>query len=186
MSLLNCQQFEHFQDHIPEPVSARPVPKLRPKSAAAAKAPIRPRPKTIHVDQGADVSASLQSSRGPRGSSSNLSGNLHGFKFALFCFFRFCFIYFLFVCLHFLPFLPSNHSGTLRRSESRNSVSRGATLPPTPTPAPSGLSLASMGNGRVASTSRIQPSNLSRPTSRSNSRRGSTAFLDEHSGNFCF
>ena len=76
MSLLNCQQFEHFQDHIPEPVSARPVPKLRPKSAAAAKAPIRPRPKTIHVDQGADVSASLQSSRGPRGSSSNLSGNL--------------------------------------------------------------------------------------------------------------
>ncbi len=61
-----------FQDHIPEPVSARPVPKLRPKSAA--KAPIRPRPKTIHVDQGADVSASLAASRGQRGSSSNLSG----------------------------------------------------------------------------------------------------------------
>ncbi len=64
-----------FQDHIPEPVSARPVPKLRPKSGAV-KAPIRPRPKTIHVDQGADVSASLASSRGTRGSSSNLSGNL--------------------------------------------------------------------------------------------------------------
>jgi len=131
-------------DNIPEPVSARPVPKLRPKSAA--KAPIRPRPKTIHVDQGADVSASLPESRGNRGSSSNLSGG----------------------------------TSNLRRSESRNSVTRGATLPPTPTTAPSGLSLASMGNGRYSSSSRIPASStLSRPTSRSNSRRGSNAYLDE-------
>jgi len=76
-------------------------------------------------------------------------------------------------------------AGNLRRSESRNSVSRGATLPPTP--APTGLSLASMGNGRYTSSTRIQPSStLSRPTSRSNSRRGSNAYLDEATGNYCF
>ena len=56
---------------MPEPVSAKPVPKLRAKSAT--KAGGRPRPKTIHVDQDADVNTALQS-RGPRGSISNISG----------------------------------------------------------------------------------------------------------------
>ena len=57
---------------MPEPVSAKPVPKLRAKSAT--KAAGRPRPKTIHVDQDADVNAALGTSRGPRGSISNVSG----------------------------------------------------------------------------------------------------------------
>ena len=56
---------------MPEPVSAKPVPKLRAKSAN--KPPGRPRPKTIHVDQDADMSSAL-GSRGPRGSISNISG----------------------------------------------------------------------------------------------------------------
>merc|ERR1712223_81716 len=56
---------------MPEPVSAKPVPKLRAKSATKASG--RPRPKTIHVDQDADVNTALQS-RGPRGSISNISG----------------------------------------------------------------------------------------------------------------
>merc|ERR1712223_1264392 len=55
---------------MPEPVSAKPVPKLRAKSAN--KPPGRPRPKTIHVDQDADVGSAL-GSRGPRGSISNIS-----------------------------------------------------------------------------------------------------------------
>ena len=58
---------------MPEPVSAKPVPKLRAKSATKASG--RPRPKTIHVDQDADVNTALQQSRGPRGSISNISGN---------------------------------------------------------------------------------------------------------------
>ena len=58
---------------MPEPVSAKPVPKLRAKSAN--KPPGRPRPKTIHVDQDADVGSAL-GSRGPRGSISNISGEL--------------------------------------------------------------------------------------------------------------
>jgi hypothetical protein len=58
---------------MPEPISARPVPKLRAKSAAKPGVG-RPRPKTIHVDQDADVNAALSSSRGPRGSTSNISG----------------------------------------------------------------------------------------------------------------
>lgn len=64
----------HFQGlRMPEPVSAKPVPKLRAKSATKG----RPRPKTIHVDQDADVNAALQQSRvGPRGSISNISGRL--------------------------------------------------------------------------------------------------------------
>merc|ERR1712051_449052 len=56
---------------MPEPVSAKPVPKLRAKSATKASG--RPRPKTIHVDQDADVNIALQQSRGPRGSISNIS-----------------------------------------------------------------------------------------------------------------
>ena len=59
---------------MPEPVSAKPVPKLRAKSATKASG--RPRPKTIHVDQDADVNTALQQSRGPRGSISNITGNL--------------------------------------------------------------------------------------------------------------
>ena len=36
---------------MPEPVSARPVPKMRPKNLVGGKQPPRrPRPKTIHVD----------------------------------------------------------------------------------------------------------------------------------------
>ena len=58
---------------MPEPVSAKPVPKLRAKSAS--KPPGRPRPKTIHVDQDADVNSAL-GSRGPRGSISNISGKI--------------------------------------------------------------------------------------------------------------
>lgn len=55
---------------MPEPVSAKPVPKLRAKSAN--KPPGRPRPKTIHVDQDADIGS--LGARGPRGSISNISG----------------------------------------------------------------------------------------------------------------
>merc|ERR1712223_21249 len=58
---------------MPEPVSAKPVPKLRAKSATKASG--RPRPKTIHVDQDADVGSAL-GSRGPRGSISNISGGM--------------------------------------------------------------------------------------------------------------
>ena len=57
---------------MPEPVSARPVPKLR--SSSTMGRPTRPRPKTIHVDQDADIGMALANSRGPRGSSSNISG----------------------------------------------------------------------------------------------------------------
>ena len=57
---------------MPEPVTARPVPKLR--SSSTAGRPTRPRPKTIHVDQDQDVGHALASSRGTRGSSSNISG----------------------------------------------------------------------------------------------------------------
>ena len=96
-------------------------------------------------------------------------------------FFLFIFVF----CFCFALGGASGGAGNLRRSESRNSVSRGATLPPTP--APTGLSLASMGNGRYTSSTRIQPpSTLSRPTSRSNSRRGSNAYLDEATGNYYF
>ena len=63
---------------MPEPVSAKPVPKLRAKSATKASG--RPRPKTIHVDQDADVNTALQQSRGPRGSISNISGMTDYFK----------------------------------------------------------------------------------------------------------
>ena len=65
---------------MPEPVSAKPVPKLRAKSATKASG--RPRPKTIHVDQDADVNTALQS-RGPRGSISNISGMIDGANFDL-------------------------------------------------------------------------------------------------------
>ena len=72
----NLEHVDNFQLlqglRMPEPVSAKPVPKLRAKSAT--KAGGRPRPKTIHVDQDADVNAALQQSRGPRGSISNISG----------------------------------------------------------------------------------------------------------------
>jgi hypothetical protein len=62
---------------MPEPVSARPVPRMRPKSSAnpGAMTP-RQRPQTIHVDKNTDVNdaPSLKPSRGNRGSSSNISG----------------------------------------------------------------------------------------------------------------
>ena len=63
---------------MPEPVSAKPVPRMRPKSTSKTQiggGGPRQRPKTIHVDQDADIADSLgPSSRGPRGSSSNISG----------------------------------------------------------------------------------------------------------------
>ena len=60
---------------MPEPVSARPVPRMRPKSSANPGGGMTPRqrPQTIHVDNNSDVSNALRS-RGNRGSSSNLSG----------------------------------------------------------------------------------------------------------------
>ena len=60
---------------MPEPVSARPVPKLR-SSSTAGRPTARPRPKTIHVDQDSNVATALAASgsRGNRGSSSNISG----------------------------------------------------------------------------------------------------------------
>ena len=65
---------------MPEPVSARPVPKLR-SSSTAGRPTARPRPKTIHVDQDSNVAAALAASGGGsgsrgnhRGSSSNISG----------------------------------------------------------------------------------------------------------------
>ena len=60
---------------MPEPVSARPVPRMRPKSSANSGVMTpRQRPQTIHVDKNADVTDALRSSRGNRGSSSNISG----------------------------------------------------------------------------------------------------------------
>ena len=60
---------------MPEPVSARPVPRMRPKSSANSGAMTpRQRPQTIHVDKNADVNDAFKSSRGNRGSSSNISG----------------------------------------------------------------------------------------------------------------
>ena len=59
---------------MPQPVSARPVPRMRPKGSANSGATTpRQRPQTIHVDKNADVTDALRS-RGNRGSSSNLSG----------------------------------------------------------------------------------------------------------------
>ena len=61
---------------MPQPVSARPVPRMRPKGSANSGATTpRQRPQTIHVDKNADVTDALRTSRGNRGSSSNLSGN---------------------------------------------------------------------------------------------------------------
>ena len=68
---------------MPEPVSARPVPKLR-SSSTAGRPSARPRPKTIHVDQDSNVAAALAASsggsRGNRGSSSNISGEEETFE----------------------------------------------------------------------------------------------------------
>ena len=61
-----------FQGRMPEPVSARPVPKLR-SSSTMGRARAQ-RPKTIHVDHDGDLGMALANSRGPRGSSSNISG----------------------------------------------------------------------------------------------------------------
>ncbi len=63
---------------MPEPVSARPVPKLRSSMGVgpgSASRSTRPRPRTIHVDQDQDLGPALYSSRGTRGSSSNIAGN---------------------------------------------------------------------------------------------------------------
>ena len=78
------ERLEEEGGRMPEPVSARPVPRMRPKSTSKTHiggpdprpgpGP-RQRPRTIHVDDGADIAESLASSRvGPRGSSSNISG----------------------------------------------------------------------------------------------------------------
>ncbi len=78
---------------MPEPVSARPVPKLRSSMGVgpgSASRSTRPRPRTIHVDQDQDLGAALSSSRGARGSSSNISGKSGLPSFAtLLCLFSF-------------------------------------------------------------------------------------------------
>merc|ERR1719414_939528 len=64
------EKAEEEGQRMPEPVSARPVPRMRPKSTSktmigggpASGVGPRPRPKTIHVDQDADIADSLGSS----------------------------------------------------------------------------------------------------------------------------
>jgi hypothetical protein len=73
------ERLEDQGRRMPEPVSARPVPKLRNSSTASMGGrPLKPRPKTIHVDQGQDVRTALAPtgpmSRGQRGSNTNLTG----------------------------------------------------------------------------------------------------------------
>jgi len=68
------EKMEEQGIRMPEPVSARPVPRMRPKGSANSGAMTpRQRPNTIHVDKNADVGDTLRSSRGNRGSSSNIS-----------------------------------------------------------------------------------------------------------------
>ena len=140
---------------MPEPVSAKPVPKLRAKSAS--KPPGRPRPKTIHVDQDADVNAAL-GSRGPRGSISNISGEIDHFT-RIACV-TFCFSFFGLHPFFFLFLHPFQKSGGMTRSDSRNSINddhRGRS---------GGLSLASMGTGRHSAMRAQTPS-----------RRGSSVYI---------
>jgi len=148
-------------ERMPEPVSARPVPRMRPKSTSKTQigggGPPGPRqrPKTIHVDQDADINDSFVGSGsrvGPRGSSSNLSG--------------------------------------LHRSESRNSVASNYDRPPHHGGGGGGgggLSIAGMGTNRNRGISGGGPSPSGsgvRPTSRGPpSRRGSVTHLnhqDDH------
>lgn len=149
---------------MPEPVSAKPVPKLRAKSASKG----RPRPKTIHVDQDADVNTALQQSRvGPRGSISNISGrfiNLHNMT----CMHRF---FLSFICTSLFYFAPSK--GGMTRSDSRNSINDGHHT----SSGVGGLSLASMGTGRHSAARAQTPS-----------RRGSSVYIgaDDTSGALFF
>ncbi len=64
-----------LQGSMPQPVSARPVPKLHSSNAVGSLG--RTRPKTIHIDQEQEnlAGSNLRSSRGSRGSSSNISGD---------------------------------------------------------------------------------------------------------------
>lgn len=49
--------------------SLKPAPKMRPRG------PMRPRPKTIHIDSGSvEMAEGLQASRGKKGSNTNLTG----------------------------------------------------------------------------------------------------------------
>lgn len=179
---------------MPKPVSARPVPKLRSASTMGR----RPRPKTIHVDQDADLNQALGSNRGSRGSTSNMSGRLFRpfnailflqiFGFLSLC----CPVSFLFVCLFtarfpcihllcvFFPFLhcPFENPG-LPRSESRNSINDLHDGGPT-TPSRHHLGLSAMGTGR---SNRPVSRPTSRPPSRGPSRRGSTQYLNEEPSN---
>lgn len=50
--------------------SLKPAPKMRPKAS------MRPRPKTIHIDSGSVQLAEGMSSKGKKGSTSNLTGKL--------------------------------------------------------------------------------------------------------------
>merc|ERR1719422_2777508 len=68
------EKMEEEGIRMPQPVSARPVPRMRPKgSANSGAATPRQRPQTIHVDKNADITDALRPTRGNRGSSSNLS-----------------------------------------------------------------------------------------------------------------
>uniref|UniRef100_A0A0K2TD42 Patronin n=1 Tax=Lepeophtheirus salmonis TaxID=72036 RepID=A0A0K2TD42_LEPSM len=69
------ERLEMENGRMPEPVSAKPVPKMRSKNVGGSKGSLtrRPRPKTIHVD-GADAQ-SIMGVGSKRGSSSNISGS---------------------------------------------------------------------------------------------------------------
>merc|ERR550539_1164192 len=56
------EKMEEEGIRMPEPVSARPVPRMRPKSSAnTGSMTPRQRPQTIHVDKNADVGDTLRS-----------------------------------------------------------------------------------------------------------------------------
>ena len=173
---------------MPEPVSARPVPKLRSSLGGggvsrSAGGGGRPRPRTIHVDQDQDLGAAFPPSRGARGSSSNISGESFFMDICeriVWTIWRFVMNYHCLFNLHlldfcfFLPYL--GHPKGLPRSDSRTSINSDAS--PGVQLRNRGLGISSMG---VRSTPRVGPG--SRQNSRPTSRRGSTAFLnDDHNG----
>ena len=113
---------------FPEPVAAKPVPKIRPSPGGLR----RPRPKTIHVDKN-DVNLGARRIRGSssnlRGSSSNLRGSSSN-----------------------LSNIGASNSD-LRRSESRGSLAEDR-----PGSSRSTLSLATMGSRPPPASSRHTPS----------------------------
>lgn len=75
--------------------SLKPTPKMRPKGN------MRPRPKTIHIDSGSVQIAEGMSSRGKKGSTSNLTGKRTIFYlFIIFTFYDYtaCLFFYFFLC----------------------------------------------------------------------------------------